>query len=78
MTVTAGFVKANLQHKCRKCRSEMLLPEWVALAEDSEVCLFQCPVCNREAEIDISDYPKTRMRVVVNDYRTSTNGKGGD
>lgn len=76
MTVISDTVEATLHHECSKCHSEMLLPPWVSLEEEAERTVFQCPVCDREAEIDISDYPKTRLRVVVNEWHDSINAQG--
>lgn len=64
MSVEATTVGGNLRHKCRKCRTEMLIPENVSL-EEGEVAVFRCPLCDTEGTVDISKYPMTRMRIVV-------------
>lgn len=77
MSVTAQKVQTTIEHRCERCRSAVTLPEWVTGQEGAERCKFQCPVCDREAEVDISHYPMTRVRVVVNDYERIADGKGG-
>ena len=77
MSVHAEEQKTTLHHKCGNCRSEMLLPEWVSMEKEEESVIFQCPICSREAEIDIGDYPMTRVRVVVNEWHDSTYAQRG-
>lgn len=55
-------IQHNIQHMCGKCRSEMLLPNWVGKSEYDTV-IFKCPKCDQEAEIDISDYPKKKLKI---------------
>lgn len=55
-------IQHNIQHTCEKCRSEMLLPDWVGKPEHDTV-FFKCPKCDQEAEIDISDYPKKILKI---------------
>lgn len=76
MSVQSEKEKVALTHECFNCRSEMLLPTWVSQSE-YDAAVFQCPICDTEAEIDISNYPKTRVRVVVNEWNYSPNVQGG-
>lgn len=75
MSIQANRLKTNIRHQCDRCGSKMVLPEWVALEEEYDSAVFQCPQCNREAEIDISDYPKTRVRVVVDGWENAEEGE---
>jgi len=50
-------IQHQIHHKCGKCRTQMLLPDWVGKTE-YDTAVFQCPKCDHEAEIDISNYPK--------------------
>lgn len=77
-SVQATQETATIHHKCSRCNSEMLLPEWVSQQKEAESAVFQCPICDSEAEIDISDYPKTRLRVVVNEWHDFTCRQGDD
>lgn len=55
----------------------MVLPKWVTFEREMEAAVFQCPVCETEGEINISNYPKTQLRVVVDEWQGSVNGEGG-
>lgn len=55
-------IQNKIQHKCTKCRTEMILPGWVGETE-YDTAVFQCPECDHEAEIDISNYPRKRLKI---------------
>lgn len=55
-------IQNKIQHRCSNCRTQMLLPDWVGKTE-YDTAVFQCPKCDHEAEIDISDYPKKRLKI---------------
>lgn len=77
MTVEQGSVQASITETCSTCRTRIVLPDWVSQREDADAVLFQCPNCDGEREIDITDYPQTFMRIVVNDWEHSVDAQGG-
>lgn len=78
MEVQTKEKKEAIVHTCGRCKSVMALPSWVSLKEDKGHALFQCPECEKEAEIDISQYPKIDVRVVVNGWDAPTYSQGCD
>lgn len=75
MKIETEPAPAALKHECGKCRSMIILPEWVSVEEVADAVVFQCPNCDKEAEIDISHRPKTDVRLIVNGKESSSAGK---
>lgn len=65
MPVEVEPVESSIPYTCRKCKTKMLLPSWVSTEAEMERAVFQCATCGREAEVDIREYPKLRVRIVV-------------
>jgi len=61
MTVEIRSLKENIHYECWKCKTEMLLPEWVSQDESLDDVVFQCPKCGDEADIDVTEYPRHRI-----------------
>lgn len=76
MKIETEEVPESLPYRCSRCGIRMRLPEWVSMEADVEEVVFQCSTCNREATLDIGNYPKTRVRVVVNEWHDSINAQG--
>lgn len=74
-TIRLEPIQHQIQHKCGRCRSQMLLPDWVGKSEYDTV-VFNCPKCEKEEELDISDYPKMRLRIYPLCQREFSGEKG--
>ena len=55
-------VQTTIRHTCCTCYSEIALPDWVSVSKH-ETAVFECPVCDKECEVDISDYPTHRLSI---------------
>lgn len=77
MSVIVNQETAAIEHRCRKCKCSIVLPEWVSQKEDFDSVSFKCPECEHEAEVNISEYPRVGVRVVVDGWNDSIYAQGG-
>lgn len=78
MRIEAEKDTAVLTYQCSNCHAKMAFPEWVAMEENYDVVVFECPECGDEGELDISDRPKTDVRLIVNGRKGSSSGSGAE